>query len=525
MPSSPFSPPTDSPPAVLIQHCRPINAQGHWDGTHLADMLIIGERIERIAPEIPLSACPEGTQCLDANGWLATPGAIDPHTHLEMPFMGTTSSDTFETGTRAALFGGTTSIIDFAIQHPKEGLLETVAKWDAMAQQSLIDYSYHTAITHFDPAQTPQEMARLVHEYGMPSFKVFMAYKQALMVGDDALLAILEQAHQLGATVLTHCEHGDMIEFLQQRVPAEERHLPKWHALTRPPIVEAEATGRFVDLADVVFKHQAGAGEAYVVHLSCLEALEKVKQARQQGKAAWVETCIQYLTLDERLYESEGFEGAKWVFSPPLRHTSDVEALWEGLEAGDIQTVATDHCPFCTDQKRMGETDFTKIPNGMPGIEHRYELLFSEGVAKGRLSPQQWVALTSTNAARILNLPNKGVLASGYDADVVLFNPLATHTLSAKTHHMQCDYSAFEGWQVQGKVQQVFRRGELAIDGHRCLVQAGSGRKMWRASHNHTASPRPTCAELHAPAVPAPPPETHSLLSAFSHTHHGGCCS
>jgi dihydropyrimidinase len=314
----------------------------------------------------------------------------------------------------------------------------------------------------------------------MPSFKVFMAYKQALMVGDDALLAILEQAHQLGAVVLTHCEHGDMIEYLQARVPEAERHEPRHHALTRPPIVEAEATGRFIDLADLVFQHLQGQGQAYVVHLSCADALNKVRLAKEQGKQAWVETCIQYLTLDNRLYETPGFEAAKWVFSPPLRSPNDVEALWQGLANGDIHTVATDHCPFCTDQKRMGEHDFTKIPNGMPGIEHRVELLYSEGVAKQRLNLQQWVGLTSTQAAEIFNLPGKGVLAAGYDADIVLFNPEATHTLSAQTHHMNCDYSAFEGKVVQGQVETVYRRGELAIHEGECLVFAGSGRKLFR---------------------------------------------
>jgi dihydropyrimidinase len=452
-------------------------------GAMVQDLVMAGEHIVAIGPGLA-SQYPRAHQ-VNAVGCYVIPGGIDPHTHMEMPFMGTTSSDDFETGTRAALFGGTTTIIDFAMQRPGDSLLATYQQWRDKAEKAVADYSFHVAITDFT-ANTAAEMVQLVTQEGIRSFKVFMAYKRALMVGDDTLLNILDTAAQLGAKVLAHCEHGDMVDWLIQRAKAQGHTGPKYHALTRPPLVEAEATGRFCDLA------QLAGGLPYVVHLSCEEALQRVRQARlTRQQQVWVETCIQYLTLDDRLYDTPGFEAAKWVFSPPLRSAQDCQALWEALGQGEIDTVATDHCPFCMDQKAAGQEDFSLIPNGMPGVEHRIALLYSEGVLKGRLTVPQWVAISSTNAARIFDLyPRKGVLAVGTEADVVIFDPTVEQVITQAHHHMRCDYSAFEGRRVKGQVRQVWRRGELAVDvtvdPNHCRAARGSGRFLAR-NNTHLA--------------------------------------
>ncbi len=458
---------TAPPPATLIQNGLLVSSEG----TQRSDLLVLGDTIAAISNHFNPKGLPAGTQVLDATGCYVFPGGLDPHTHMEMPFMGTTSSDDFETGTQAALLGGTTTIIDFAMQEPGHTLAETLAMWEAKAQKAVCDYSFHMAITDFDPQHTPDEMRHLVRDKGINSFKLFMAYKQALMVGDEVVLAVLQEAKALNALVLTHCENGDMIEWLVKQAQ-EQGHgaNPLYHALTRPPLVEAEATGRLLDLARLVDT------PVYVVHLSCQEALARVQQAQQRGQLAFAETCIQYLTLDESLYQQEGFEAAKWVFSPPLRSKADQEALWQALRQGQVHTVATDHCPFCTDQKAMGMDDFTQIPNGMPGVQHRMELLFSEGVAKGRLSLEEFVSLTSTQAAKLFGLhPRKGTLMVGADADLVIFDPNHSHTLSAQTHAMRCDYSAFEGWVVQGKARTVLRRGEWVVHNGHCHATRGSG--------------------------------------------------
>lgn len=455
-------------PRTLITNGTVVTAQS----CQQADVLLENGRV--VAVEPGLASRVMAAQTVNAKDRLVIPGGLDPHTHMEMPFMGTTSSDDFETGTRAALFGGTTSIIDFAIQRRGQSLLETYRLWREKAEKAMADYTFHVAVTDLN-ADTLAEVRQLIEQEGIRSFKVFMAYKQALMVGDEALITLLAETGQYGAKVLAHCEHGDAVDWLVQQAKAQGHTAPKYHVLTRPPVVEAEATGRFCDLAYIT------GGLPYVVHLSCEDALNRVRYARKRGQLVWAETCIQYLTLDESLYDTPGFEAAKWVFSPPLRSVADQQALWQGLQQGDLQTVATDHCPFCMDQKAMGKDDFANIPNGMPGVEHRLELLYSEGVAKDRLTLQQWVALTSTNAAQIFDLyPRKGALLPGSDADVVIFNPNTRHTLSKTTHHMRCDYSAFEGREVRGRVETVFRRGERVIDQGQCLATRGSGLYLLR---------------------------------------------
>jgi dihydropyrimidinase len=441
--------------------------------TQQADIWWCGERIHQIAPNLQCQR-PQWDVSIDGTGLFALPGGIDPHTHLEMPFMGTTSSDDFETGTRAALHGGTTTIIDFAMQRKGQTLFDTYHLWRDKAAKAVADYSFHVAVTDLNP-DTLAEVPRLISEEGIRSFKVFMAYKQALMVGDEALLALLATTAKHGAKVLAHCEHGDMIDWLVQQTRASGADIsdPRHHALTRPPLVEAEATGRFCDLAYLT------GGLPYIVHLSCEEALQRLRFARQRGQQVWAETCIQYLTLDDSLYDRP--DAAKWVFSPPLRSQADQHALWHALAQGELDTVATDHCPFCLPQKAMGADDFTRIPNGMPGIEHRLELLYSEGVATGQLSVNDWVRVSSTAAAQAFDLyPRKGSLDVGADADIVLFDPNARHTLGVATHHMQCDYSAFEGREVQGKVAHVVRRGEWVLANGQLTAERGSGQFLPR---------------------------------------------
>lgn len=469
------SPKGGVPVATLIQNGTLVTVEG----TQKADLLVIGETIVAISKRFNTKGLPPETRILDATGCYVFPGGIDPHTHMEMPFMGTHSSDDFETGTRAALLGGTTTIIDFAMQDAQHSLMETLAQWESKAQKAVCDYSFHMAITHFNPETSPLEMAALVKERGITSFKVFMAYKQALMVGDEALLAILEEATKHKATVLAHCEHGDMIDYLVQKAKQLGNLTPEFHAKTRPPLVEAEATGRFADLAYLTNAN------IYVVHLSCKEALDRVRLALARGQHITVETCIQYLLLCDALYEQENpFDAAKWVFSPPLRTHADQVALWQGVKQGLIKTVATDHCPFCMSQKELGKEDFSLIPNGMPGVEHRFELLYSEGVETGKISLEAFVALTSTNAAKIFGLhPKKGTLTVGADADIVVFNPKTKHQLSVSTHNMNCDYSAFEGWPVTGKVQTVLRRGEWVVQQGHCTVNRGSGRFIPRKTN------------------------------------------
>ncbi len=389
--------------------------------------------------------------------------------------MGTFSSDTFESGTLAGLYGGTTTIIDFAIQTQGDTLNATLDEWHHKADGNAVgDYAFHVGVTDFNPT-TRAEIKDLVKQRGISSFKVFMAYKGALMVDDRQLLGLMEESGKYGAMVISHCENGDLIDELVTQHRAAGHTEPKYHPLCHPEIAEAEASGRFIDLA------WQGRHPCYIVHLTCEGALNRVRQATFRGQHVNVETCIQYLLLNDSLYDKPGFEGAKWVFSPPLRKPKDIDALWQGIQQNLVHTVATDHCPFCMDQKRMGEHDFAKIPNGAPGVENRMELLYSEGVAKGRISLNKFVDLTATAPARIFGLaPNKWTIAPGSDADIVIFDPTTQHTLSAATQHQQCDYNAYEGWSVTGKVKTVLLRGTVAIDKGTHHVGKGFGQYLPR---------------------------------------------
>lgn len=442
--------------------------------TYQADIYIEGEKIHTIGKSIQKSA----DRTIDAKGCYVFPGGIDAHTHMELPFMGTHSSDTFESGTLAGLHGGTTTIIDFAIQTQGDTLQSALNQWHEKAKGKAVgDYAFHVAVTDFNE-NTRKEIQGLVEKQGVSSFKTFMAYKGALMVDDRQIIGLMNEAKKFGALVTTHAENGDLADTLVQENRAKGNFTPKYHALSRPPVCEAEATGRIMDLA-----HQGG-HPLYIVHMTCEEAVNRVRQATQRNQKVFVETCVQYLLLDDSLYLEENFGGAKYVMSPPLRKKSDQQALWKAIEQNLVEVVATDHCPFCMDQKRMGETDFSKIPNGAPGVENRMELLYSEGVAKGRISLNKFVDVTSTAPARIFGLfPRKGTIAPGFDADLVVFDPEVKHTISAKTHHMNCDYNAYEGWQVQGKCRTTVLRGTIAVDHGKALVGKGFGQYIARRTN------------------------------------------
>ncbi|WP_205510723.1 dihydropyrimidinase [Longitalea arenae] len=452
--------------SLLIKNGRIITA----DADFTADILVVDETIESIGRNLGV----EADQEIDATGKLVFPGGIDPHVHLDMPFMGTFSSDNYETGTRAALFGGTTMVIDFILQKQGNSLQAALEEWRSRSDNNCVgDYSFHMAVTDFND-NTRTEIQKMIEREGIVSFKTFMAYKGALMIDDRQMIGLMEEVKKYGGLINVHATNGDMIDYLVAKHRAEKKLSPRYHYLSQPEITEAEASERFVDMT-----YYTGC-PGYIVHLTCEGALNAVRNATRRNQKVFVETCIQYLLLDASLYEKD-FEGARWVMSPPLREQKDQQTLWAGINQGLVQVVATDHCPFKWEQKLMGKDDFSKIPNGHPAIEHRMELLYSEGVHKGKISLNKFVEVACTNPAKIFGMfPRKGTLAPGSDADMVIFDPNEQHTLSADTHHMNVDYSAYEGWPVTGKVKTVILRGELAIDNGKCLVQKGYGKFIKR---------------------------------------------
>ncbi len=452
--------------SILIKNGRVITAADDY----VADIFIEGETISTIGKNLTIQA----DTVIDASGKLVFPGGVDPHVHLDMPFMGTFSSDTHETGTRAALHGGTTTVIDFVLQKQGHSLKEALADWNSRAQGTTVgDYSFHMAVTDFNE-HTKAEIKVMVEEEGITSFKTFMAYKGALMIDDSQMIGLMNEVKKQGGMVTVHATNGDVIDHLIAKHRAEGGLVPMYHYLSQPEVTEAEASSRFADMAD--YTDCPG----YIVHMTCEGALNAVRNATRRNQKVFAETCIQYLILDASLYERD-FEGAKWVMSPPLREKKDQLALWAGINQGLVQVVATDHCPFMWEQKLMGKGDFSKIPNGHPAVENRMELLYSEGVHRGKITLNKYVEVACTNPAKLFGMfPRKGTIAVGSDADIVIFDPEEQHTLSAKTHHMNVDYSGYEGWEVTGKVKTVLLRGTVAIDKDKCLVDKGYGQFIKR---------------------------------------------
>ncbi len=448
---------------ILIKNGTVVSA----DKTFAADVLIDSGTIKEVRPGIPVEAAHE---VLDATGMLLLPGGIDAHTHLDMPFGGTTSSDDFETGTRAAAIGGTTTIVDFAIQARGTKMRDALDTWWKKAEsKACIDYGLHMIVTDL-PEAGLEDMDDMVRE-GVASFKLFMAYPNVLMVDDATIFRALQQTAKNGALICMHAENGSVIDVIVRQALAEGKTAPIHHALTRPTLAEAEAVHRAIALAEM-----AGV-PIYIVHLSSEDALNQVREARDRGLPAFAETCPQYLLLSIDNMQVPGFEAAKYVFTPPLREKENLPKLWDGLKTDNLQVVSTDHCPFCfEDQKALGKDDFTKIPNGGPGIENRLQLLHHHGVNADKISLNRFVEIVSTAPARIFGMyPRKGAIAPGSDADIVVWDPKAEHLISAKTHHMRVDYSMFEGFKVQGNARQVFSRGELIVDKGQYIGRTGRG--------------------------------------------------
>jgi len=451
--------------SILIKNGRVITAAEDY----IADVYVEGEKIIAIGQDLRH----EADKIIDATGKLVFPGGIDPHVHLDMPFMGTYSSDDYTTGTRAALHGGTTMVIDFILQTQGDTLHNALSTWQSKSEGKAVgDYSYHMAVTDFND-EVAKEVVDFIENEGISSFKTFMAYKGALMIDDGQMVQLMKVVKKHGGLVTVHATNGDMIDSLIAKHRSEGKLSPLYHYLSQPEITEAEASGRFTDML------QYTGCPGYIVHMTCEGALNAVRIATQRNQRVFVETCTQYLMIDASLYERE--DGAKWVMSPPLREKKDQTALWSGINQGLVNVVGTDHCPFTLEQKAMGKDDFSKIPNGHPAVEHRMEFMYSEGVAKNRISLTKFVELTSTNAAKIFGMyPRKGTIAIGTDADLVIFDPNKKHTISADTHHMNCDYSGYEGLEVKGKTETVLLRGKIAIENEECKLQPGYGQFIRR---------------------------------------------
>jgi dihydropyrimidinase len=458
------------------------------DLTYKADVKIDGGKIIEIGPNL------SGDTTLDAAGCYVMPGGIDPHVHLEMPFMGTYSSDDFESGTRAALAGGTTMVVDFCLPEPGQSLLDALKRWDNKATRANCDYSFHMSVTWWGK-QVFNEMKAVVAHHGINTFKHFMAYKGALMVNDDEMFASFSRCAELGALPLVHAENGDVVAAMQTKLMDEGNNGPEAHAYSRPASVEGEATNRAIIIADM-----AGV-PLYVVHTSCEQAHEAIRRARQNGMRVYGEPLIQHLTLDESEYFNKDWDhSARRVMSPPFRSKQHQDSLWAGLASGSLQVVATDHCAFTTEQKRTGLGDFRKIPNGTGGLEDRLPMLWTYGVATGRITMNEFVAVTSTNIAKILNVyPRKGAILVGADADIVVWDPKRSKTITAKSQQSAIDYNVFEGKEVTGLPRYTLTRGVVAIEDGAVKTQEGHGQFVKREPYPAVNKALSTWKELTSP--------------------------
>ncbi|MBT4016004.1 MAG: dihydropyrimidinase [Deltaproteobacteria bacterium] len=454
--------------SVIIKGGTVVNA----DQSFRADVYCDDGIIQAVGPDMD---APLGVDVVDAGGCYVMPGGIDPHTHMQLPFMGTVASEDFFSGTTAGAVGGTTMIIDFVIPGPQEDVLETYHKWRGWAEKSTTDYSFHVAITWWDDS-VPDAMGTLCRDYGVNSFKHFMAYKGAIMADDEILVNSFTRARELGALCTVHAESGELVDHFQTKIFESGITGPEGHPQSRPPQVEGEAANRAIRFAQMIDV------PLYVVHNSCAQSLNEIARARREGQRVFGEVLAGHLLVDDSVYRNPDFEfAAAHVMSPPFRPKANKEALWRGLQSGDLQTTATDHCCFCADQKAMGKDDFRKIPNGTGGIEDRMHVLWTHGVNTGRLTMSEFVAVTSTNSAKIFNIyPRKGIIAAGSDADLAIFDPQATHTISAKTHHQKVDLNIFEGMELTGINVATVSQGKVVYKDGDVRTERGVGRYVDR---------------------------------------------
>jgi dihydropyrimidinase len=475
--------------SVLIRGGTVVNA----DQAFRADVLTQDGKVVAVGADVQ---APAGATVVDAGGQYVMPGGIDPHTHMQLPFMGTVTMDDFYTGTAAGLAGGTTSIIDFVIPNPQQPLMEAYRTWRGWAEKAASDYSFHVAVTWWDES-VKRDMGTLVQTEGVNSFKHFMAYKNAIMCDDETLVNSFKRALELGAMPTVHAENGELVFLLQREIAAMGITGPEGHPLSRPPMVEGEAANRAIAIADVLNV------PIYIVHVSCMESADAIARARARGQRVYGEVLAGHLTIDDSIYRHPDFAtAAAHVMSPPFRPKVHKEALWRGLQSGNLHTTATDHCTFCATQKAAGKDDFAKIPNGCGGVEERMAVIWDEGVNTGRLTPSEFVAVTSANAAKLFNIyPQKGSVSVGADADLVVWDPAGTKTLSAKKQFSKGDYNVFEGRTVRGIPSHTLSQGKLVFVQGDLRAEQGAGRYIKRPAFGGNFAAAKLRAEVLAPTA------------------------